>query len=101
LWEDDTGMLWVLLRDADLEWRPPPGGNTERPIDAEEYEQTYDWILEAIDPASGTIVASRRFRHILWARAGSKVLVSANSITANRTTYDVWQPRLTPKRGGK
>jgi hypothetical protein len=98
LWEDDTGIIWVLLRDADADWRAPPASNGERRITAEEYERTYDWIVEAIDAETGTVVASKRFRHILWGRAGSTVLVSARSITATQSTYDVWKPRLTPRQ---
>lgn len=97
LWEDETGIIWVLLRDADLEWRPPPRSDSERKIGAEEYEHAYDWVLEAIDPKSGTIIATKRFRQILWGRPGSTVLVSASRVTPSGSTYDVWQPRLTPK----
>jgi hypothetical protein len=101
LWEDASGIIWVLLRDADLNWRAPPQAGTERRITADEYEKTYDWIVEAVDPTSGSVVASKRFAHILWGRPGSTVLVSAKSIRATQSTYDVWQPRLTPKGGSE
>lgn len=101
LWEGDDGILWVLLRDADLEWRPPARASEERPIGADEYERTYDWVVEAIDSASGEIVASQRFRHILWGRPGSDVLVSADESTAERSTFSVWRPRLVPRGSGR
>lgn len=101
LWEDRSGIVWVLLRDADLDWRPPERANVERRIGTEEYEMMYDWVLEAVDPASGAIIASKRFRKALWARPGSAVLVSANTVTSTQSTYDVWKPQLTQREGAK
>jgi hypothetical protein len=92
-----SGVVWVLLRDADLEWRPPPRAGVERAITSDEYARTYDWVLEAVDPASGNVVASKRFGHVLWARSSSNVLVSEREIEADGSVFDVWRPSLAPK----
>lgn len=99
IWED-AGVLWVVLRDADVDWEPPPPSvaNVERVLQADEYERTYDWVIEAIDPANGHVIASRRFRNILWTRPPSKVLVSFRAATNAGTTFDVWQARLRQRR---
>jgi hypothetical protein len=65
LWEKD-GVLWVLTQTADAQWKRPAGPAAERPHDPSEYDRTYDWILEAIDPASATVMAHRRFGAALW-----------------------------------
>jgi hypothetical protein len=64
IWEQD-GVLWTVLRDADSKWRPPVAANTERPHDLAEYDRTYDWVLEAISPENGQVLASRRFDRLL------------------------------------
>jgi hypothetical protein len=95
IWQDND-LLWVVLRDADLDWEPPPPvlANVERVMHAEEYEQEYDWVIEAIDPDDGSVIASHRFRYILWTRPPSNVLVSFREATVAGTTYDVWRPVL-------
>jgi hypothetical protein len=69
IWEQD-GLLWLVIRDADLRWEVPERANEERPHDPDEYERTYDWVVEALDPSDGTVIASRRFTQGLWARPG-------------------------------
>ena len=91
---EDDGLLWVLFRVADTDWAVPPQANTERTISAEEYNRTFDWIIEAVDVMTGQVVASKRFPNVLWGRAPSKVLVSSRQVVAGASTYDVWLPTL-------
>jgi hypothetical protein len=91
-WEKD-GFIWVLLRDADTKWKPPLGSNRERPFDLEDYNRTYDWLLEVIDPESGRVVASKRFPDFLWGRSPSPFLISRRS-TGGSVGFDVWKPKV-------
>jgi hypothetical protein len=65
IWEDPDGILWILGRVADSDWRPPPASerNAERAFDVGEYSDTHDWILDAvrIQGDSATVLATRRF----------------------------------------
>jgi hypothetical protein len=98
LWEDSVGMVWVLVRVADSAWKPPPASErqTERVFDIAEYSQTYDWILEAVDPATATVVATRRFPDYLEHRPPSNLVVSVRSISLLAATLDVWLPVIQP-----
>ena len=91
---EDDGLLWVLFRVADTDWAVPPQANTERPISAEEYNRTFDWIIEAVDVNTGRVAASKRFPNVLWGRAPSKVFVSSRQVVASASTFDVWLPTL-------
>jgi hypothetical protein len=98
LWEKD-GYLWVLLRDADTNWQVPSKANVERPLDIDEYDRTFDSVLEVIDINSGEIVATKRFPTALWGRSPSELLVSRRvKDAAEPVQLDVWRTRLTPKR---
>ena len=95
LWEQDD-FLWVLLRDADTDWKPPVPG--ARPFNLDEYNQTFDWVLDVIDPESGRVIATKRFDTVLWGRPSSPFLISRiPAKDGNRVRFDVWRPQLKPK----
>lgn len=99
LWEDGGGLVWFLIRTADSEWEPPPRANVERVIDRAEYDRTYDWILEVVDPQTGTVLASRRYPVALWGRPPSSLLVSKRSDDDSDALqrFNVWLPTLSPR----
>jgi hypothetical protein len=68
LWEKDS-VLWVLTRIADAGWMPGPHRPGEQPHNDAQYDRTFDWVLEAIDPASSVILAHRRFETAMWTAA--------------------------------
>lgn len=95
LWEDRDGLVWFLIRVADSNWKPRAQPNVERAVDAVEYDQTYDWMVEVVDPRSGAVLASRRSPAALWGRPPSSLLVSARAIEPDETArFDVWSARL-------
>ncbi|HSC07939.1 MAG TPA: hypothetical protein VLD59_14030 [Steroidobacteraceae bacterium] len=93
LWEVN-GCIWVLLRDADSKWRAPPESQTERRFDPDEYDRTYDFILEVVAIDTAKVVASRRFDRALWGKGNSFMLMTRRSTTEGLTEVDVWQPQL-------
>lgn len=95
VWEDKN-CLWVLLRDGDAEWKPSPPVTGERPFNVIEYARNYDWVLEAIDAATGRVLASSRFRDPVWGRSPSQFLVIRDK--AAPSNYRVSRPVL---RGSK
>jgi hypothetical protein len=101
IWEGPDGLIWLLTRVADSKWKPPQASerHTERVFDIAEYSQTYDWILEAVDPANGAILASQRFPDYLEHRPPSVLVASVRSISLQATTLDVWLPVLQPRGG--
>jgi len=73
IWHDGA-TLWSLSRVADAAWAPRPGPPTERPFEVAQYDRTFDWVLEAIDPSTGRVLASRRLSEAHWADAASQLL---------------------------
>jgi hypothetical protein len=92
VWEDDAGIVWVLGQDADNDWRPMTG--PDGPLSNEEYDRSYDYILNAIHAETGRLLASRRFDNRIWTRAPSGVLVTRGTQTVDRVAFDVWVPTL-------
>lgn len=100
LWEDEDGFVWTIVRDADVDWEAPPWANEkeERPIDLQEYNRLFDWVIEVVDPGSGRVLASQRFSEVLWYRPPSRILVSPVDTVLTTVAYDVWKPTLQQRR---
>lgn len=94
LWEDRE-CLWVLIRDADLLWKPPAAPNIERPFDVIRHGQAYDWILEAVNPLTGEVLASMRSKEPVWGRSPSPYFVISSQDAP--AEYDVVRPQLNNK----
>ena len=94
LWEDEDGLVWIIVHDADADWTPPPRANEHRPVDRQQYSRTYDWVIEVVDPGSGRVLASRRFNEWLRYRSPSGILVSRADTILTTVAYDVWKPTL-------
>jgi hypothetical protein len=97
LWEGDDGLMWVVFRVPDLNWRVPDRANEERVISDEEYKATYDWIIEAVDVGANAVLATRRFDGILWVRPPSRVIVSGRVDDQGVASFEVWVPELVQK----
>jgi hypothetical protein len=96
LWEDEAGWIWVLARVADLQWsRPPPlpPGVWERQTTMEDRNGMYDWMVEVIDPGSGTVLASRRFGDYLRQYPPTPLLLSEGPERLD-FAVDVWRAVL-------
>ena len=98
LWEDEDGLVWIIVRDADVDWEPPPRANEELPFDLQEYNRLFDWVIEVVDPGSGRVLASRRFSETLRYRPPSRILVSPVDTIITTVAYDVWKPTLQQRR---
>jgi hypothetical protein len=96
-WEREQ-VLWALTRVADAKWAPPATPPGESAIVPSEYDRRYDWMLEAIDGASGRIVASERFDRALWGRSSSSALLATLIDGGNVPGIDVWRFRLVRKQ---
>ena len=94
LWEDEDGLVWTIVQDADVDWEAPRRANEHRLFDAQEYNQTYDCVIEVVDPGSGRVLASRRFDGALLYRPPSRILVSPVDTILATVAYDVWKPTL-------
>jgi len=92
LWERD-GLIWVLIRDADKNWKAST--DPERRWSPTTAATIYDWVVEVIDPASGSVLASSRFGSPLIGRPPQAVLVSY--ATTGAEGLDVWMPVLARK----
>ena len=101
LWEDEDGLVWTVIQDADVNWEPPPRANEHRPMDLQEYYRTYDGVIEVVDPGSGRVLASRRFDEPPLYRPPSRILVSLVDTVLTVVAYDVWKPTLTTDPAAK
>jgi hypothetical protein len=96
LWEDDDGLVWVLLHTADEQWRPPAPSDLlhERPTDPMEQRRKYDSIVEVIDPESGRVVASERFDMQFHVHPQGRILASVNLDDPELVAFDLWTARI-------
>ncbi len=63
-WEDDAGRLWIMGKVADPNWRdgllPANNGVGDQSAIIADPDRLYDTMLEVIDPATGSLLASTR-----------------------------------------
>jgi hypothetical protein len=99
IWEQD-GLVWLIAQVPDEHWEPrlaeepPPGGLTES-----DRNSAYDWIVEVIEPATGQLVAFRRFPNLLWMSGSGAYVVRPGGIRGERIYFDVFKPVLSIKGG--
>lgn len=96
IWEDARGLVWVVIRDADLDWEPPARANEERALGVQDYDRLYDWVIEVVDPGSSQVIAQRRIRNVHWYRPPTGLLVSPTDTDITIVAFDVWEPTLRP-----
>jgi hypothetical protein len=97
IWEHDN-LVWLLIRDADNAWKPPAQANIERVRSPTEFAETFDWVIDAIDPKSARRVATRRFPSAIWVGYPSPLVASLNSASSgNAGAVDVWAVQLSRK----
>lgn len=94
LWEDEDGLVWTIVKDADVDWEPSPRANEHRPYETGERDRLFDWVVEVVDPGSGRVLASRRSDVRLGYRSPSRILVSLVDTIMTTVAYDVWKPTL-------
>lgn len=97
IWEDSAGFLWLVIRVADADWRPPAKANIMRPVAADERNAEYDWLLNVVDPRSGTIVASKRLAIAHDTRSPTEFLVAYRDGDGTHVFHDVLRPYLKSK----
>lgn len=98
--QDADGRLWIMGRTADPQWRESRrlvdgGWETTRP------ELNRDFVIEVIDPSSGTLIASRRFPQF-----GGGFLDAAHVFTHRETNLgipkiDVWRISFSREGGDR
>jgi hypothetical protein len=95
LWEREA-LIWVLLQDADSNWKPSE--SSERLLDPALRNTKHDAVLEAVDPGTGNVVATRRFPFVLFGRPPQPFVVSYAFTDAGEPNgLDVWKPELRRK----
>jgi len=63
LWEDDSGLVWLLTRVPKVDWKPTAKrrqGDEEDLTTIDDALAVFDTIIEVIDPQSSRMVASAR-----------------------------------------
>lgn len=105
-WQDDAGLLWVVLRVPDPRWRsaivapaPRDGRRSETgeaiSLEIKNPAHYTDTRIEVIDPIRGTLVATQQFDRSLWGGSGRGVLLSrAVDSDPDDPTWVVVKPRL-------
>jgi len=93
LWERD-GVVWALIRDSDAAWKP--GADSEQSWSPARYSSSHDWVVEAIDPSTGRVLASSRFDFALTGRPPQPFLISyaVKGGAAVGGGLDIWRPEL-------
>lgn len=100
LWEDDLGFVWVLIRDADKDWRPSSERNRTMATGStpEEIDALYDWVLEVVDPDGGRVVASKRLPTVHRIRPSTQsVSLLSSGPDSSHVVHNVWKVYLSRK----
>lgn len=69
-------VAWVLVRVADRQSNSPTYLR-DRPFEAAEYDRAYDWVVQAVNPGTGEVLAERWFSEAQWPAGPEPSLVSA------------------------
>jgi hypothetical protein len=105
LWADTIGVVWVLSQIADQDWEPCCDGGPapHEPATDESMSRYNDWVLNAIHPETGRVLAEKRFRNHVWATRGDGTIATMSTPRAAGTvSFRLSRPILTPstRQGG-
>jgi hypothetical protein len=96
IWEDADGLLWTVARVKAPSWRPGPsfqdwraGKGKPQPV-----HESFDTIIEVIDPATGKLIASLRVDPFVINALSEGYVASYREETDGTPVVDVWQVRL-------
>ncbi|MDT8370192.1 MAG: hypothetical protein RQ745_13380 [Longimicrobiales bacterium] len=92
MWEDDAGRLRVLSMVPDLDWSP--GTPDTRSIAW--IHDTFDSVLEVIDPETRELIGSRRSDEVLAAMCGAPWLYTIRETEAGDTRAVLLRAELAP-----
>lgn len=94
--QDERGLLWVVVFVADAEWWKALGPSKDPRVEYESLNdnQYRDTVVEVIDPASGTLVASARFPDYVKFLVDSEHLITLNDEFNDNPRIHVWRVRL-------
>jgi hypothetical protein len=95
--EDSVGLLWVLLRipDRNIE-KAHPGDSWKKEMSSESgMAEVVDYMLEAIDPKTGRLVASRRIDEFMMIGfTGPNQIATLTDTDAGIARATVWRFEL-------
>jgi hypothetical protein len=99
LHQDDHGYLWVLITVAGTDWRTgvradPSGGHGIRVVDEERY---YASVIEVINPAEGSVMASLRVPHHLTHFVGPRLVAGPHTGPKEVPQMRVYQLDITKR----
>ena len=93
------GVLWILLRHAAPDWEPIGGDAPLPELRLDESERFYQWVVLAVDEASGEILGEGRFGHRVTGVPGADFFVSGEQVVADHVEVEIWEPVLMPPGG--
>jgi hypothetical protein len=93
IWPEED-LIWILYRAPDPHWIPGPRSEAE--LVATGADRRSDWVLEAVQSDTGSVVAMKSFDRILLRRDGSFAIASEIA-SSNRTGVELWTPIVVKK----
>lgn len=99
IWTDSAGFLWVQGAAADPNWaeglRRRPGA-AEAPYEIEDPNRVFDGVLDAYDPANGTLVATFRDDRLFLSSPEPGLVVTTRTNEDGWYFAEVWRVELAP-----
>jgi hypothetical protein len=98
--QDSVGRLFVVISTAVAGWQPTFWQGQDRPSERPvpphaTLHPFFDTILEVIDPAAGTVLASERTTgRLLPVRGSARYLYSWRALPSGRQVIDLWEVSL-------
>ena len=98
LWEAEDGLLWTYSLVADPRWKP----ESEDPSDDLAWElRTWDTVVEVLDPAAGTVLASVRRDESLLPVCGSDLVFAVRESPDGDAQATLFRARLVRRERGE
>jgi hypothetical protein len=101
--QDNTGLLWTILRVPDRRWKSALGQRTNvygrSAIGVLDREKYWDTIVEVIDPTSGKVIASTRVDAVLERFVHDRQAFQYKEDESGEPSVVIWQFRLINQTG--
>lgn len=96
VWEDARGLVWTVIEVVDPDWRRhlqpiPSVPGAWQPTDL---HRVFDTVIEVIDPGTGRLVASQRFRDLVLGTSEPGLLVRYREDAAGEPALDLYRVEL-------
>lgn len=94
IWQDDKGLLWVLVAVAAEGWRDAIHMTSGGDLALHDSERYRDTIIEVLDPNTQTLLVSTRVPHVLVGFTNDGLIIGNASNEVDGDSVELWRAIL-------